>query len=658
MERCSLVSLTYWHRRSLVTINRTTFMRWRLAFLFCLTALARGAATGGYIGSSVCAGCHKQIAATQAMTNMARTWKGASTQQLSSSYSQTTSEDPEPAINYSVARTSRGFEYKVNLPGRPAFSAPVETMVGGERHGLSFLVRVPEVEGELLPRAPLIETRYLNHAPENRLILSPGVSEEKPRGFEAALGHVLSPAFERKCLACHGEPRSGISSGGVTCEHCHGPGRTHLVALAKHTADKGIINPKRLSAAGQIAVCAACHRGFANVVDPVPQDLAISNQVTAIQNSECFRQSGGNITCTGCHDPHRDAPRQAVAAASVQTCLGCHSEKLVRHAAVCPVNQTGQCIGCHMPNQSKGSFTMADHWIRVHPEQGIAAKSYPPGFHSQITPKYEYLRFIVTQDQAQAAAAEKKLEQSVSFFDVAREYSKDDTAGGGGYLGDIGADKMNPAWAAAALKLAPGEKTPIVNAGGRFYIVQRLPRNFRAEADTHYLRAMDLRRQGKREESQQELLAGLQIYPAFLRGLTWLGISVGEGGSPERGAAILEFATRLYPNDAGANLNLGIAYEALGRTDDANRVYRKAIEIDPDALPAYLNLGSALFTTGKYDDAAEVYRKGLEVDPLSASLNYSLAVTLEKSGKLDEANRALTLAKKIDPAVGSPPSKN
>lgn len=635
-------------------------MQWRLAVLFCLAALVCGAAQDGYVGSAVCAGCHKQIAATQATTKMARTWKGASARQLSSSYSQIKSEGPEPAIKYGVTRTSTGFEYKVNLPGRPAFNAPVEAIVGGERHGLSFLVRVSQVEGEALSRAPLVEMRYLNHAPENHLALSPGLPEEKPTGFEAALGHVLSPAFERKCLTCHGEPRSGIkvSSGGVTCEHCHGPGQSHLVALSRHTADKGIIDPKRLSTAGQISVCAACHQGFATVVDPLPRDLAISNQVSAIQNSECFRQSGGNITCTGCHDPHRDAPRPELEAASVRTCMRCHSEKLAQHAAICPVNQTGQCVGCHMPNQSKGSFTMADHWIRVHPEQGITAKSYPPEFHSQITPKHEYLRFMVTQEQAQAAGAERKLEQGVSFFDVAREYSKDDTAGGGGYLGDLSADKMNPAWAAAALKLAPGGRTPVVAAGGRFYIVQRLPRDFRAQADTHYLRAMDLRRQGKREESTQELLAGLQIYPAFLRGLTWLGISVGEAGNPERGAAILEFATRLYPDDAGAHLNLGIAYEALGRGDDAIRVYRKAIEIDPDALPAYLNLGSALFTANRYEEAAQVYRKGLNIDPLSASLNYSLAVTLEKSGNADGARKALTLAEKIDPAIAKRQSGN
>lgn len=628
-------------------------MRSRLAFLFCLAAITGRAATDGYIGSAVCAGCHKQIAATQATTNMAKTWKGISTRQLPLSYSQTKAEGPEPAIHYGVTRTQNGFEYSVNVPARPGFSAPVEAIVGGERHGLSFLVRVPQVDGEPLPRAPLVEMRYLNHAPENRLVLSPGLPEEKPAGFEAALGHVLSPSFEKKCLTCHGEPRMGdkLSSGGITCEHCHGPGQAHLLALAKHTPDKGIINPKRLSTAGQIAVCATCHQGFANVVDPLPQDLAISNQVTAIQNSECFRQSEGNITCTGCHDPHRDAPRQALETTSIQTCLGCHSEKLAQHAAVCPVNQTGQCIGCHMPNQSKGSFTMADHWIRVHPEQGIAAKSYPPVFRSQIAPKHEYLRFIVTQDQAQATAAEQKLTQGAPFFDVAREYSKDDTAGGGGYLGDLSPDKMNPAWQASALKLAPGEKTPIIESSGRYYIVQRLPRDFRGQADTHYLRAMDLRRQGKREESKQELLAGLQIYPALLRGLTWLGISVGESGSPDRGAAILEFATRLYPDDAGAPLNLGIAYEALGRADDAIRVYRKAIEINPDALPAYLNLGSALFTTGKYEEAAEVYRKGLSVDPLSASLNYSLAVTLEKSGNIDGAQKALVLAEKIDPGI-------
>src|SRR5436305_150329 len=76
--------------------------------------------------------------------------------------------------------------------------------------------------------------------------------------------------------------------GGVHCESCHGPGSRHLTELGRGNASQGIVNPKRLSTEGSIAVCAQCHVGLARFSDPAPEDLLIANQVRAIRSSECF----------------------------------------------------------------------------------------------------------------------------------------------------------------------------------------------------------------------------------------------------------------------------------------------------------------------------------------------------------------------------------
>src|SRR6185312_5640156 len=122
--------------------------------------------------------------------------------------------------------------------------------------------RVPDIGGLKLNRAPLVEGRYLHYAPANRLELSPGFAKEKPATYETAFGRVLSPQFERKCVTCHGQPRTRGThvDVGVTCESCHGPGQAHLSALAKKSRDLAILNPKKLASAERSAHLRSGHR--------------------------------------------------------------------------------------------------------------------------------------------------------------------------------------------------------------------------------------------------------------------------------------------------------------------------------------------------------------------------------------------------------------
>lgn len=590
---------------------------------------------------------------------MARTWQGSDTTKLPLTYTEQKSEGPEPAIQYSVHRNGSDFRYEIQLPGHSATSMKVETVMGGDRHGLSFLLRVPKLEGIALARAPLVEARYLRYAPENRLVLSPGFPTEKPPTFETALGRVLSPQFEAKCLGCHGQPRvhGTATEKGVSCESCHGPGREHLAAIARKANDKAIQNPAKLPVPQQMESCTQCHSGFSVVEDPLPSDLLISNQVNALKNSECWRQSAGQITCTKCHDPHRDSPTEALIAKSERTCQGCHNTKGAQHAAVCPVNRTRGCVGCHMPEQKKDSFHMADHWIRVHAAQPAPPPAHDVTWRTRIVPNHLYLRMIVTSDRAKADSLRQQLSSGASFFELARDNSTDEaTAPAGGFLGDLDANEMDVSWRAAALALLPGQVSNVVEANGGYVLFQRMPRNFRESANTHFQTAMDLRAKNKREEAGAELLEALQIYPRFLRALTWLGVTFGESGEGSRSIAVLKFATQLYPQDAGAHFNLGVAYGAAGNPDEEMNEYKRALEIEPDLVPAYLNLGAALYAARRLEEAGEAYRAGLNANPLIASLHYSLAVVLQDQGKAEESQNEFRIASKIDPKVGNQPA--
>lgn len=626
--------------------------------IYLLLGVSSLASAGGsgYLGREACAGCHKSIAASHLRTNMARTWQGTSiNRQLPASYFQTHAEGPAPAIQYALKRTGQNLQYRVQMPGQPALEFPVETMVGGDRHGISFLFRVPTLDGLPLPAARLLEARYFHYAEGNQLAFSLGFPEEKPTSYETAFGRVLTPYLEKRCLSCHGAPRTYGTrvETGVACENCHGPGQPHLEALGAHSRDLGILNPNKLPVPERMRPCSQCHAGSSVIEDPLPDDTLISDQVTALKNSECWRESGGEITCTNCHDPHQDAPRPVLAARGEKTCLRCHSATVSKHAGLCPVNRTSGCVGCHMADETRGAFVIKEHWIRVQPGQKAEAPAHNPAWRTTITPKHLYLRMIVLDDRQKALDIRQQLLSGGSFFDLARADSIDRATGeNGGYAGDLDAAKFDPAWSAAALKLEPGELSDVIEANGKYFLLQRMPPNFREDAEAVFNKAMDLRKQGKQQESINELLEALKIYPQLLRALTWLGATYGQRGNANVSAGILTIATRLYPRDAGAHFNLALAYGALGNAEEIPE-YQRTIEIDPDYVLAYLNWGAALYAKGQYEDAIKIYRQGIEVNPLFASLHYSLGVALEQQKKTAEAQAELALAAKIDPNAGT-----
>ena len=317
-----------------------------------------------YLGPETCALCHQAIAARQEQTAMANTWQGRISQWLPNPF-HAAADDP----GYEITRSDNALNYSAILPGGEKLTLPVETTVGGQRHGLGFLLSLKEIDGMALARPALIQARYAWSPERKRLLIAPGCSPNKPVSVESALGLVLSPTFEARCRSCHGEPNSLGSGrkGGIHCESCHGPASTHLDALRHGKSNAGVVNPKRLSNEESMAICARCHVGLTKFSDPSPDDLLVANQVRAIRASECFLQSGKAFSCIACHDPHsnsEDGDQRAIMA-----CLGCHSERAANRAAICPVNAKSNCISCHMPSVEMGPLHLVDHLIRVNPEQ-------------------------------------------------------------------------------------------------------------------------------------------------------------------------------------------------------------------------------------------------------------------------------------------------
>ncbi len=132
--------------------------------------------------------------------------------------------------------------------------------------------------------------------------------------------------------------------------------------------------------------------------------------------------------------------------------------------------------------------------------------------------------------------------------------------------------------------------------------------------------------------------------------LVYLAVDVGRARAWQSPVRLFEAAVRAYPDSARAHMELGGAYGASGRFEDARREFARAVAIMPDYAAAWYNLGNLLARSGRYEEAVSAYRKALEHAPAFSPAWYNLALTLQLLGRLDEAREALELGAARAPA--------
>jgi protein O-GlcNAc transferase len=93
----------------------------------------------------------------------------------------------------------------------------------------------------------------------------------------------------------------------------------------------------------------------------------------------------------------------------------------------------------------------------------------------------------------------------------------------------------------------------------------------------------------------------------------------------------------LNPNHAPAHCNLGEAYRATGRLDEAVAAFRRALQIKPDYPEAHNNLGTALAAQDRLDEAIAAFRCALRLKPGYPEAHKNLGIALRRQGHLDEA---------------------
>ncbi len=110
-------------------------------------------------------------------------------------------------------------------------------------------------------------------------------------------------------------------------------------------------------------------------------------------------------------------------------------------------------------------------------------------------------------------------------------------------------------------------------------------------------------------------------------------------------------AVELDPTYADAYHNLGSSFAEQGKWEDAIASYKKALAQTIYASPenTYNNLGYAYWALDRRQEAEEAFRSALQLEPKLVPSHFWLAVLLQKEGRKEEAKLHFQAARDLEP---------
>lgn len=532
-------------------------MRW----LFLLLAVNAAAVEPGYLDPATCRSCHRKIFDAYQQTAMGKTFTKAETVPPLSGFFHAPSQ-----LQYSILKRDGSYFLRRSSP---PFEKRLDYAIGSGNHSTTFVHRAENGKLKELPVSWYSENGGFWN-------MSPGYDRPDHSDFRREVAD--------SCLFCHNGYPSKANGGiarGLDCQRCHGPGELHA-------AGKGpIVNPAKLSPQRGLEVCLQCHLEsasrtlpdairrlgrtpfsyrpgeplggfmlyfeFAN--SPAEDRITVNGSGYGLLKSKCFSLSSGRLTCTTCHNPHRQLTSLEAEQHYTQVCRGCHA---AAHQA-----STRDCASCHMRKRRTEDavhVVLTDHRIRRTPLPGDPLAPLPER-HERLSGKIALL-----------------------------------------YPPEL------PASPETDLYLAMAQRDPVAL---RKAIANTKP----AEVDPYLVLAEVLQKAGRAQDAIQAFRQIIQKFPNDPRGYIAASQLLMDRGEVDLAVQLMQPALARMPNDPALLNSLAVLYSSKQRFEDALPLLSKAVQAEPEDPLSWLNLGVCLEATGDRNGAAAAYQQTLALDP-------------------------------------------
>lgn len=128
-----------------------------------------------------------------------------------------------------------------------------------------------------------------------------------------------------------------------------------------------------------------------------------------------------------------------------------------------------------------------------------------------------------------------------------------------------------------------------------------------------------------------------------------LGLAYDRIGKYEEAIKELNEALRLNPGYIEVHNNLGVTYDRMGRHEDAVNELKEALKLNPNYAEALCNLGNIYACSGNYEEAVEKLKEALRINPELAIAHNNLGNIYALQKRSEEEIKEFKEALRINP---------
>lgn len=157
---------------------------------------------------------------------------------------------------------------------------------------------------------------------------------------------------------------------------------------------------------------------------------------------------------------------------------------------------------------------------------------------------------------------------------------------------------------------------------------------------------------GKLSEAEALYTQVLRTSPDNAEALQLLGTVAYQAGQYERAAELIAKAILIEPGIPNYYSNLGSAFGALQRQNDAIVCFQTALAIDPDYAEGYNKLGIAQLSLGNPAEAAANFERAVAIDAGFLEAYNNLGIAAQEMGEIDRAVASYRQVLRLQPGNG------